>query len=83
MPPAKSVVFAGVPTLCGDLRGVEALSEPMPPAKSVVFAGVPILRGLPATGQTLRRRSAGTRAPPVCWRGRAPGYGKESGQSAG
>jgi hypothetical protein len=41
----KSVVFAGVPTLRGDFRGVAALSEPMPPAKSVVFAGVPILRG--------------------------------------
>jgi hypothetical protein len=41
MRPAKGVVFAGVPGLCGDFRGIEALSEPMRPAKSVVFAGVP------------------------------------------
>jgi len=39
------VVFAGVPTLRGDFRGVEALSQPTRPAKSVVFAGVPTLRG--------------------------------------
>jgi hypothetical protein len=45
MRPAKSVVFAGVLSLRGNFRGVEALSESMRPAKSVVFAGVLSLRG--------------------------------------
>ena len=42
MRPAKSVVFAGVPVLRGNFRGIEAASQSERPAKSVVFAGVPV-----------------------------------------
>jgi hypothetical protein len=41
--PAKSVVFAGVPTLGGNFRRGEALSQSIRPAKNGVFAGVPIV----------------------------------------
>jgi hypothetical protein len=45
MRPAKNGVFAGDPSLRGNFRGVEAVSEPMRPAKNGVFAGDPSLRG--------------------------------------